>query len=147
MHSSPPDPRPPWSDAFAALEAGTDLGTLAVTVSAHANERYWLAAGVDHPLLRAGALYPPIATNLTVLLLGQRCPDAMIQTRQRLRCHRAAPAGVTLTTTGRVATRYEKRGRVYIDVHAVVHASDAPDETLWTSEVSFTPAVTLGATR
>ena len=60
------------------------------TVSAAANERYWRAAGVDHPALAAGALYPPIAANLTVLCFGQLCPDAMIQTRQRLRCHRVA---------------------------------------------------------
>src|SRR4051794_38674732 len=97
--------------SFSALEAGTDLGVLALTVSPAANERYWRAAGVDHPLLTAGALYPPIAANLTVLLFGQVCPEPVIQTRQVLRTHRRADAGIELVTTGRVTNRYEKRDR------------------------------------
>jgi hypothetical protein len=131
---------------FADLAAGQDLGALAVTVSAAANERYWRAAGVDHPSLRAGALYPPIATNLTVLLFGQACSDAVIQTRQRLRCHRRADAGTELVTRGRVVDRYDKRGRAYVDIEAVVTTGDRPDDALWTSFVSFTPAATFGST-
>jgi len=96
--------------SFSELAAGTVLGPLRLTVSAAANERYWRAAGVDHPTLAAGALYPPIAANLTVLCFAQVFPDAVIQTRQHLRCHRRVTAGVELVTTGRVARRYEKRG-------------------------------------
>ena len=92
------------------------LGPLRLTISAAANERYWRAAGVDHPALAAGALYPPIAANLTILCFQQTCPDAMIQTRQRLQCHRRAHAGAELVTTGRVVARYEKRGREYVDI-------------------------------
>ncbi|MDQ1434049.1 MAG: hypothetical protein QOF59_865, partial [Actinomycetota bacterium] len=109
-----------------------------------ANERYWRAAGIDHPTLAAGALYPPIAANLTVLCFGAVCPDAMIQTRQHLRCHRKVAAGVELVTTGRVFRRYEKRGRAYVDVETVVATADRPDEPVWSSEVSFTPAATVG---
>jgi hypothetical protein len=133
------------SIAFEELAPGLDLGRLALTVSPAANERYWRAAGLDHPALRAGALYPPIATNLTVLLFGATCPDPVIQTSQRLRCHRRAPAGTELITTGLVTGRYEKRGRDYVDVHTEVTTADAPDEVLWSSDVSFTPAATLGA--
>jgi len=129
--------------AFDALSAGTDLGRLEVTVSPSANARYVAAAGVAHAALDAGALYPPIAANLTILLFGQRCPDAMIQTRQRLRCHRVGRAGAHLVVTGRVADRYEKRGRTYVDVEAVVHGDDAPGEALWTSVVTFTPVATF----
>jgi len=129
---------------FSALTPGTDLGVLRLTVSARANERYWRAAGADHPLLRAGALYPPIATNLTVLLFGQVCADPVIQTRQRLRCHRRADAGVELVTTGAITGRYDKRGRAYVDVEAKVATSGAPDRTVWTSTVSFTPVATIG---
>jgi hypothetical protein len=127
------------------MAPGTVLGPLTVTISAAANERYWRAAGVDHPALAAGALYPPIAANLTVLCFTAVCPEAMIQTRQHLRCHRRVGAGTELVTTGRVAQRYEKRGRVYIDVETTVASSGAPDDPVWTSEVSFTPAATLGA--
>jgi hypothetical protein len=132
--------------SFAAIETGTDLGVLVLTVSPAANERYWRAAGADHPLLVAGALYPPIAANLTVLLFGQVCPEPVIQTRQVLRTHRRADAGIELVTTGRVTDHYDKRGRAYVDIEAHVTTADAPDEPLWTSTVSFTPVATLNAT-
>jgi hypothetical protein len=133
---------------FAEMAPGTELGPFRVTVSAAANERYWRAAGVDHPTLAAGALYPPVAANLAVLCFGQVCPEAMIQTRQHLRCHRMGEArvesGVALVTTGKVSRRYEKRGRMYVDVETVVATADRPDQPLWSSEVSFTPAATVG---
>jgi hypothetical protein len=131
--------------SFSELVPGTALGPLRLTVSNAANERYWRAAGVDHPALAAGALYPPIAANLTVLCFAQLCPEAMIQTEQLLRCHRRVAAGVELVTTGVVAQRYEKRGRTYVDVQTTVATTDAPDDPVWTSAVSFTPAAALGA--
>jgi hypothetical protein len=130
---------------FEELVAGTPLPALRLTVSPAANERYWRAAGVDHPALAAGALYPPIAANLTVLCFGQACTEPVIQTRQRLRCHRRAAAGSELYTIGRITARYDKRGRRYVDVQAVVTTAGAADDPLWTSEVSCTPAATLGA--
>jgi len=132
--------------AFGDVTAGTPLPSLHVTVSAAANERYWRSAGVDHPVLAAGALYPPIAANLTVLCFGELCPDPVIQTRQYLRSHRRVDAGTELVTSGRVAECYEKRGRAYVDVETTVAAATAPDDPVWTSRVSFTPAATLGAT-
>ena len=130
---------------FEDLVAGTPLAAHRLTVSKAANERYWRAAGVHHPALAAGALYPPIAANLTVLCFGQACTEPVIQTRQRLRCHRRAAAGSELYTIGRITARYDKRGRRYVDVQAVVTTAGAADDPLWTSEVSFTPAATLGA--
>ena len=38
-----------------------------------------------------------------------------------------------------------KRGRSYVDVETTIVTADAPDDPVWTSEVSFTPAATLGA--
>src|SRR5438270_11418247 len=108
---------------FAEVLPGTVLPPLHITISATANERYWRAAGVDHPALAAGALYPPIAANLTVLCFAQVCPEAMIQTRQHLRCHRRGAAGLELVTTGCVAQRYEKRGRTHIDGGATVRGA------------------------
>ena len=132
------------SSSWVELQVGYALEPLRLVVSAAANERYWQAAGVDHPALRAGALYPPIAANLTILCLQQTVPDAMIQTRQRLRCHRIAPAGGELVTTGKVVARYDKRGREYVDIEATVVTADAPDSVLWESWVTFTPTATLG---
>jgi hypothetical protein len=131
--------------SFGALRTGTALGPLRLRMSAAANARYWQAAGLDHALLRAGALYPPVAANLTVLVFGEHCPDAVIQTRQRLRCHRIASAETDLVTTAEITATYEKRGRAYCDVLATITTSDAPNDPLWTSEVSFTPAATLTA--
>ena len=130
---------------FASLVPGVELGPFAVTVSATANERYWRAAGVDHSALREGALYPPIAANLTILALLERCAEPMIQTRQRLACRGRLDAGTPLLVTGRVEARYEKRGRVYVDIDAGVATAAAPAYAVWTSGVTFTPAATLGA--
>jgi hypothetical protein len=120
---------------FAGLTVGTTLGPAAFTVSAAANERYWSAAGVDHPALRAGTLYPPIAANLTILLFQTLVPRPMIQTEQRLVCHRRGEAGSELTVRGAVVDRYEKRGREYAVVEAVVELPDG--EPLWTSTATF----------
>jgi hypothetical protein len=127
--------------AFAELTRGTPLPALAVTVSPAANDRYWEGAGIEHALRAAGALYPLIAANLTVLAFGQLCPDAVIQTRQRLLCHRRADAPQTLHTTGVVAERYERRGRSYVVIDATVTLDDA--RPLWSSSVVFTPTGTL----
>ena len=129
---------------FAQLTPGTVLPPLALTISAAANQRYWRAAAADHPLLEQGALYPPIAANLTVMCFNATCPDAVIQTRQLLRCHARADAGVELVTDGVVTDRYEKRGRTYVDVRTEVRVGAS---LLWTSEVSFTPAATLGESK
>ena len=130
--------------AFAALAEGTPLGPHVVTVSGGANERYWRSAGVDHPALAGGALYPMIAANLTVLCFAATCPEPVIQTRQRVRAHRRVVAGAELITAGRVVARYEKRGRVYVDIEATVATSAEPGVPVWTSEVSFTPVATVG---
>jgi hypothetical protein len=132
------------SIAFADLAPGTPLGPFRVTVSAAANERYWRTVGADHPTLRAGTLFPPIAANLTVLTFQAVCPEAMIQTRQRLVCHRTAPAGTELVAFGSVTARYAKRSRDYVDVGVLIITAD-DDAPLWTSEVTFTPAATLDA--
>jgi hypothetical protein len=116
-------------------DVGTVLGPATFTVSAAANERYWSAAGVDHPALREGALYPPIAANLTILLFQTVVPRPMIQTAQRLICHRRGEAGSELTARGEVVERYEKRGREYLVVEAVVTLPDGAP--LWTSTATF----------
>jgi hypothetical protein len=127
--------------AFAEITAGTPLEPFTVAVSAAANDRYWDGAGVEHPLRAEGALYPLIAANLTVLTFTRLCPEAMIQTRQRLVCHRRADAPATLRTAGLVTDRYERRGRTYIVVETTVTLEDGAD--LWTSSVVFTPASSL----
>ncbi|HYV60309.1 MAG TPA: hypothetical protein VFA62_09610 [Acidimicrobiia bacterium] len=120
---------------FGGAVAGTELGPLAITVSTAANERYWASAGVDHPVLRGGALYPPIAANLTILLFQTVAARPLLHTSQRLVAHRRGDAGTELTVSGTVTDRYEKRGREYAVVDAVVALPDG--EPLWTSTATF----------
>jgi hypothetical protein len=120
---------------FGGAVVGTDLGPVRITVSAAANERYWASAGVDHPALRQGALYPPVAANLTILLFQTVATRPLLHTSQRLISHRRGEAGTELTVTGTVADRYEKRGREYAVVDAVVALPDG--EPLWTSTATF----------
>jgi hypothetical protein len=121
---------------FGGAAVGDRLGPVTFTVSATANERYWAAAGVDHPALRAGALYPPIAANLTILLFQTVAPKPLLHTAQRLTCHRRGEAGSSLTVAGVVLERYVKRGREYAVVEAVVALEDG--SPLWTSVATFT---------
>ena len=120
---------------LAAIAGGTALGPIEITVSAAANERYWAAAGVDHPVLRAGALYPPIAANLTILLFQTVATRGVVQTAQRLVCHRRGESGTPLRVSGSVRERFEKRGREYAVVEATVALPDG--SPLWTSVATF----------
>ena len=106
-----------------------------ITVSAAANDRYWASAGVDHPILRQGALYPPVAANLAILLFQTVATRPLLHTSQRLISHRRGEAGTELTVTGTVVDRYEKRGREYAVVDALVALPDG--EQLWTSIATF----------
>jgi hypothetical protein len=120
---------------FGGAVAGDELGPLRITVSAAANKRYWASAGVDHAALRGGALYPPIAANLTILLFQTVATRPLLHTSQRLVAHRRGEAGAELTVSGTVADRYEKRGREYAVVDAVVALADG--EPLWSSTATF----------
>ena len=133
--NSPRHEVPEVDAPFGGATVGTALGPANFTVSVGANERYWSAAGVDHAVLRGGALYPPIAANLTILLFQTVVPRAMIQTEQHLVCHRRGEAGTELTVRGTVVDRYEKRGREYAVVEAVVALPGG--EPLWTSTATF----------
>jgi hypothetical protein len=124
--------------AFGGAVAGTALGPLSFTVGPAANERYWASAGVDHPALRAGALYPPIAANLTILLFQTVAKRPLLHTEQRLTCHRRGEAGSELSVVGTVIERFEKRGREYAVVEAVVSLPDG--SPLWTSTATFCEA-------
>ncbi|MGZ4755403.1 MAG: hypothetical protein ACXWA9_10875 [Acidimicrobiia bacterium] len=126
--------------SFAELAEGTRFGPLTLAISKAANQRYWASAGVDHPALRSGTLYPPIAANLTILAVQTVLPQALLQTTQRVVCHRRADADVELTVVGTVTERYEKRGRDYVVVTAEITLPD--DSSLWTSVATFCEAGT-----
>ena len=125
--------------SVALLAEGLELGPFALTVSEAANDRYWAGADVEHPARRAGWLYPPMAANLTILLVQTVLADPLLQTAQRLECHRGARAPADLVVEGVVTRRFVKRDREYMVVEAAV--SVVGEEPLWTSVATFTPVV------
>jgi len=124
------------SKALAELQVGERLGPLGFVISPGANDRYWQAAGISHPARDAGRLYPPMAANLTILLLQSVVAEPVLHTAQELICHRGADAGVELTVSGQVAERALRRGREYAQVDATVTLPDGA--RLWTSRATFT---------
>ncbi len=123
---------------FPALASGDRFPRLAVRLSAAANDRYWAGAGVDHPARHERLLYPPMAANLTILLVQQVVPDPLLHAEQALSCVGRARAETDLTVDGVVADRFEKRGREYAVIESTVAmAGGAP---LWRSRATFTPA-------
>lgn len=126
------------SGPFGGAGPGTRLGPLTITVSTAANERYWRAAGVTHPSLERGALYPPIAANLTILLFQTVAPRPLLHAAQRLVCHRQAEAGTPLEITGELRARFAKRGREYAEVSAII--AEVGGDPIWTSVATFVEA-------
>lgn len=120
---------------FGGAVPGQPLGPVEFAVSEAANDRYWAAAGIDHPARRAGSLYPPMAANLTILLFQTVATRPLLHTAQRLVTHRMIRAPLTVTVTGIVTDRFEKRGREYAIVEVTVAHDAAP---IWTSIATFT---------
>ena len=123
---------------FSGLAPGDRLGPLRLTVSAAANERYWSAAGVDHPALAGRCALSadrrqPHRAHLPRPLPRRHDPDPPAP-----RVPPARRVDVELETTAEVLERYERRGRDYIVVRAETTQDGAP---LWTSTVHFTPAL------
>jgi hypothetical protein len=121
----------------ADLEEGAELGPLRLEITAEANDRYWRGAGIEHPARDAGRLYPPMAANLTIMLLQTNVSEPVLHTAQRLECHRAAEAGIELSVSGSVVSRFSRRGREYAVLEALVALPDG--RPLWTSTATFTP--------
>jgi hypothetical protein len=115
--------------AFAALAPDRRFPELRLHLSARANDRYWAGAGVDHVARREGRLYPPMAANLTILLVQQEVPAALLHAEQSLRCTGSALTDVDLVVNGVVAESFEKRGRDYAVIDATVATADGSE--LW----------------
>ena len=122
---------------FGGVAVGTEFGPLPFAVSVEANDRYWRAAGIDHPARAAGFLYPPMAANLTILAFQTLAPDPLLHTHQTLVAHAVAHAPADLTVFGQVSRRFAKRGREYVEVTTEVAADDVH---LWTSIATFVAA-------
>lgn len=118
---------------------GADLGSFEVDISADANDRYWGGAGIDHPVRASGLLYPPMAVNLTILLVQQTVAAGLLHTWGRLECHGRAHAPAHLTVTAAVADRFEKRERDYFVVTSEVRADGS--ELLWTTETELAASI------
>jgi acyl-coenzyme A synthetase/AMP-(fatty) acid ligase len=133
MHNDPRN----TADDFSGLVARDRFGPVEYDVSVPASDRYWQAAGIHHPARTAGFLYPPMAANLTMLAVQTVAFNPLLHTHQTLVCHQAVRAPATLTVSGSVTGRFERRGREYLEVTAEITAAGEP---LWTSVATFTAA-------
>jgi hypothetical protein len=122
---------------FAGAGLDTSFGPVTNAVSETANDRYWRAAGIDHPARDAGVLYPPMAANLTILAFQTIAPDPLLHTAQTLTSHAVGHAPAELVVTGTVTGRFAKRGREYIEVTTEIAADGTH---LWTSVATFVEA-------
>ena len=128
----------PGAPPFSGAVVGTAFGPVPYAVSEAANDRYWEAAGIDHPARTAGFLYPPMAANLTILAFQTIAPGPLLHTHQTLVAHTAAHAPADLEVYGQVSRRFAKRGREYVEVTTEVATADGTH--LWTSIATFVEA-------
>src|SRR3954452_14292598 len=122
---------------FSGAVVGTLFGPVTYAVSEEANDRYWRAAGIEHPARTSGFLYPPMAANLTILAFQTIAPDPLLHTHQTLVAHAAAHAPADLAVYGQVSRRFAKRGREYVEVTTEIAADGTH---LWTSIATFVEA-------
>ena len=123
---------------FNGVVVGTAFGPVTYGVSESANDRYWDAAGISHAARDAGVLYPPMAANLTILAFQTVAPDPLLHTSQRLECRAIAHAPTSVTVSGSVTGRFERRGREYVEVTTIT--TDAGGSELWISVATFVEA-------
>ena len=124
---------------FGGVVVGTAFGPVSFAVSAEANDRYWRAAGIDHPARREGVLYPPMAANLTILAFQTVAPDPLLHTAPDARRPRRRPTRrPTSRCTARCPRRFARRGREYVEVTTEVATADGTH--LWTSIATFVEA-------
>ena len=138
MNSEPRDISVPPPVPFNGVAVGTAFGPVTYDVSEAANDRYWEAAGISHPAREAGVLFPPMAANLTILAFQTVAPDPLLHTAQRLDCRAIAHAPTSVTVTGSVTGRFERRGREYVEVTTTT--TDADDTIVWISVATFVEA-------
>jgi hypothetical protein len=122
---------------FSGAVAGTLFGPVTYAVSEAANDRYWRAAGIEHPARTAGFLYPPMAANLTILAFQTIAPAPLLHTHQTLVAHTTATAPADLEVYGQVSRRFAKRGREYVEVTTEIAVGGTH---LWTSIATFVEA-------
>ena len=84
-------------------------------------------------------LYPPMAANLTILAVQTVAPDPLLHTAQRLECRAMAKAPTSVTMTGSVTGRFERRGREYVEV-TTTPTTDADNTIVWVSVATFVEA-------
>ena len=138
MNREPSDISGATGAPFSGVAVGTAFGPVTYDISTAANDRYWDAAGISHPAREAGVLYPPMAANLTILTFQTIVPDPLLHTAQRLECRAMAHAPTSVTMTGSVTGRFERRGREYVEVTTTT--TDADDTVLWISVATFVEA-------
>lgn len=109
---------------YDALEVGQELPPMEVRITPEVQGRYLLATEDTHPWYWKGSPFggplalPVILEDAVLGLLRRhfRLPLGHIHARQETEFLRPVPLGCTVRLVGRVAEKYEKRGRRYVVV-------------------------------
>ncbi|MBO1075051.1 hypothetical protein [Roseomonas marmotae] len=112
------------------LEAGDVLGPVEFVLSPFVVREYCHGNEMHHPWFQDTdrPMVPPTMVHLQKLRLYTRAcpagtgPTARVHVEYDADCHAPAYAGEMLRATGRVAQRYVKRGRTYVQIEIDLRA-------------------------
>lgn len=121
------------------LEAGDVLAPVTYVMTPFIVREY--CHGVDEfaeefhrelPRYGAQLVPPPLAHIDKIRLIKKNCPDgpgphARIHYQFHTRQHKLTPVGVSLTASGVIARRYERKGRVHLEMSIEVRETGSGD--------------------
>lgn len=113
------------------LDTGDQLGTVEFTLSPFVVREYAHGNEMHHPFFQ-DTDRPPVPPTLVHLqklrLYNTACPagtgpQARVHVEYDATWHDMVPSGELLRATGRVAQRYQKRGRTYVQIEIDLNAA------------------------
>ena len=137
------------------LEVGDELKSVTYVMTPYVVREYCHGVGETaeefHRALPefGGQLVPPPLAHIDkIRLIKENCPDgpgpnARIHYEFRTKQHKLTPVGASLTCSGVVARRYEKKGRTYLDMEIEVRETDTGELVITyqdTALLSYSPA-------
>jgi hypothetical protein len=108
---APPSDGPPWSE----LEVGLKVGPLVHTITAEMVRDFCAAMPADAARYEAERVMPPtlLATDYIPLLRGHLSLGWGLMSRHTLKSVRPVTIGETVTVTGEIIDKFERKGRHY----------------------------------
>lgn len=122
-----PDPHERRPADESSLAPGTHLGSIAVHFRADRAAEYLDQIGDDHPLWREGVAHPGwLLLFANSALSGTVRLGPWIHVSSAITLHRAVRDGELVTTRGKVAERFERKGHRFVELKLLLAADDEP---------------------